>query len=59
MVDFLTSPLMIGTYFYLLGCILAKRMLVWYNITDLTDPGDKNDWVLSWILVIVLIIRGK
>lgn len=56
MVDFLTSQFMIGIYFYLLGCILAKKMLVWYNITD---PGDKNDWVLSWVLVIVLIIRGK
>ena len=57
MVDFLTSPFMIGTYFYLLGCILAKRMLVWYKIND---PEDKNDWILSWVLVItILIIRGK
>ena len=57
MVDFLISPFMIGTYFYLLGCILAKRMLVWYKIND---PEDKNDWILSWVLVItILIIRGK
>lgn len=56
MVDFLTSQFMIGIYFYQLGCILAKRMLVWYNITD---PGDKYIWILSWVSVFVLILRDE
>ena len=56
MVEFLTSNLMIGFYLYILGCILAKKMLAWYKIND---PEDKNDWLLSWVLVLVLIIRRK
>ena len=56
MVNFLTSQFMIGVYFYLSGCILAKRMLVWYGIND---PEDKYAWVTSWVLVLILIIRGR
>lgn len=56
MVNFLTSQFMIAVYFYLSGCILAKRMIIWYGIND---PEDKYAWVTSWVLVLTLIIRGR
>lgn len=56
MVDFLTSQLMLAVYFYIFGCILAKRMLVWYKIND---PEDKYIWILSWVSVFVLILRDE
>lgn len=56
MVEFLTSNFMIGFYIYLFGCILGKHLLTRYKIND---PADQNDWLLSWVLVLVLIIRRK
>lgn len=56
MIDFLTSQFMVAVYVYLFGCILAKRML---NLLGINDPRDKHSWVFSWVLVIVLIMRGE
>lgn len=56
MVDFLTSQFMVAVYVYLFGCILAKWIL---NLLGINDPRDKRSWVFSWVLVIVLIMRGN
>lgn len=56
MADFLTSQLMLAVYFYIFGCILAKALLKYLNIND---PEDRYVWVLSWVCVFILIIRGE
>lgn len=54
MVEFITSNFMVGAYIYLFGCILAKYLL---KRLDINDPDDVNDWILSWVLVLVLLMR--
>lgn len=58
MAEFITSNFMVGgyIYIYLFGCMLAKHLL---NRLNINDPDDVNDWILSWVLVIIFIIRGK
>lgn len=41
--------------FYLAGCIVAKIMLNAYKI----DKNEHSCACLSWVVVIVLLIRGK
>lgn len=41
--------------FYLTGCIVAKIMLNAYEI----DKNEHNCVYLSWVVVMILLIRGK
>lgn len=46
--------LLIAIIVYIIGCLLAKYLLVKHKIND---PDDINLWILSWVTCIVFLFR--